>query len=307
MQLVQIISYAAVAVGLLAMIAKAWRYIKAPEHFRWELYPVPHERGRAAYGGSYLEELDWWSKPRHSDFFREIKEMAQEILLLKGVFHHNKKVWIFSMPFHLGMYVGIGWLGLLLIGAIIEASGGTIAAASGGISAIIHYVTVICGYAAMILAGFGALGLFFWRLSDSNQRPYNAPVEYLNLLFFDVVIAIALIAHLTADPGFAGLRAYMQSLITVSSAPAMSAMLTTEIVLGSLLIMYIPLGRMSHFVAKYFLYHSVRWNDEPNPRGSKIEARIAQLLQQKVGWAGPHIQTGQPWTEVVKEMKDEQE
>lgn len=306
MQLVQIISYAAVAVGFLAMIAKAWRYINAPEHFRWELYPVPHERGRADYGGSYLEELDWWSKPRHSDLVREIMEMAQEILLLKGVFRHNKKVWVFSMPFHLGMYVGIGWLGLLLIGAVVESAGGTIAADPGGISAAIYYVTIVCGYAGMILAGLGALGLFFWRLSDSNQRPYNAPVEYLNLLFFDIVIIVALIAHLTADASFAGLRAYIQSLITFSSAPVMNIWLTTEIVLGSLLIMYIPLGRMSHFVAKYFLYHSIRWNDEPNPRGSKIEARIAELLRQKVGWAAPHIQTGQPWTEVVKEMKNEQ-
>jgi hypothetical protein len=130
-------------------------------------------------------------------------------------------------------------------------------------------------------------------------------VEYLNLVFFDIVVVVTLAAHLISDPAFAGLRAYVQSMITFSSAPAMSAWLKTEIILGSLMLMYIPLGRMSHFVAKYFLYHAVRWNDEPNPRGSKIEKRIADLLQEKVDWKGPHIQTGQPWSEVVKEMKDE--
>jgi nitrate reductase gamma subunit len=305
MQVVQLITYAAVVIGVVAIIAKAMRYIKAPTHFRWELYPVPHERGRADYGGSYLEELDWWTKPRHSDFFREIKEMAEEIFLLKGVFRNNLKVWTFSMPFHFGLYICIGWLGLLVIGGIIQAAGGAVSMAAGGLGAVIQVVTVICGYAGMVLAGIGALGLFFWRATDKNQRPYNAPVEYINLLFFVVVVAITLIGQLTADPGFINLRGYVQSLITFSGALALNGWLVTEIVLGSLLIMYIPLGRMSHFVAKYFLYHSVRWNDTPNPRGSEIEKHIVELLNQKVGWKGPHIQTGQPWTEVVKEMKHE--
>lgn len=305
MQVVQLITYAAVVVAVVAMIAKAMRYIKAPMHFRWELYPVPHERGRADYGGSYLEELDWWTKPRHSDFFREIKEMAEEIFLLKGVFHNNLKVWALSMPFHFGLYVCIGWLGLLIIGGIIQAAGGTVSMAAGGIGAAVQAVTIITGYAGMVLAGIGALGLFIWRATDKNQRPYNAPVEYINLLYFVVVIVITLIGQLATDPTFVDLRGYVQSLITFSGAAALNGWLIAEIVLGSLLIMYIPLGRMSHFVAKYFLYHSIRWNDTPNPRGSDIEKHIVELLHQKVGWKAPHIQTGEPWTEVVKEMKHE--
>ena len=105
MQVVQIITYAAVVISVLAMLRKAWRYFTAPTHFRWELYPVPHEKGRSEYGGSYLEELDWWSKKRHSDKLNELKEMAMEVLLLKGVFHHNRKVWNFSFPFHFGLYL----------------------------------------------------------------------------------------------------------------------------------------------------------------------------------------------------------
>ena len=67
MMIIQLVTYVSVVVAIIAMIAKAMRYINAPEHFRWELYPVPHEKGRAEYGGSYLEELDWWPKPRHSE------------------------------------------------------------------------------------------------------------------------------------------------------------------------------------------------------------------------------------------------
>ena len=37
--------------------------IPPPTHVRWEIYPVQHETtARAAYGGSYLEELNWWEK-----------------------------------------------------------------------------------------------------------------------------------------------------------------------------------------------------------------------------------------------------
>jgi hypothetical protein len=84
-------------------------------------------------------------------------------------------------------------------------------------------------------------------------------------------------------------------------------LMNLEVVLISLLIMYIPLSRMSHFVAKYFLYHSVRWNDEPNLRGSALEKQLTKLMDEKVGWAGPHIQTGQPWKVVAtKESNNEQ-
>ena len=43
-----------------------------PMHVRWELYPVAHEKGRASYGGSYFEEVDWWTKPREVDKLGEV-------------------------------------------------------------------------------------------------------------------------------------------------------------------------------------------------------------------------------------------
>jgi nitrate reductase gamma subunit len=300
---VQLVTYISVVVAVVAMLVKVYRYATAPEHMRWELYPVPHEKGRADYGGSYLEELDWWSKPRHSDMVNEMKEMAAEIILLKGVFHHNRRVWRSSFPFHFGLYLCIGWLVLLLLGAMLQAFGIDVGATAGGLGSGIHYVTMALGYAGLILGGLGALGLFFWRMSDENQRPFNSPMEYFNLIFFVIVAAVTVVASALADPSFASLRAYVQAVVTFSTAPAMPALVVAEAVLLSLLILYIPLTRMSHFVAKYFLYHAVRWNDEPNVRGSKIEKRIAELLNQKVGWSGAHIQTGQTWGEVIKEPK----
>ncbi|HDL19360.1 MAG TPA: nitrate reductase [Bacteroidetes bacterium] len=301
----QYFTYATVFIAFIAMFAKAFRYLKAPAHFRWELYPVPHEKGRAEYGGSYLEEPDWWSKPRRTDLLQEIREMMAEIFLLKGVFHHNRRVWTFSLPFHFGLYLCIGWLSLLLPGSLLQMSGVEISANSAFIGLVIHYATIIFGYAGLILSVIGALGLLQWRLSDSEQRRFNSPADYFNLILFVIVAAVALVSHLRLDTDFAILRNYVQSLITFSPFTLPGAMFQAEIALISLLIMYIPLTRMSHFVAKYFLYHSVRWNDKPNERGSKIEKNILELLKQKVDWQAPHIQTGNPWTEVVREPPNE--
>ena len=184
-------------------------------------------------------------------------------------------------------------------------SGVEISANSAFIGLVIHYATIIFGYAGLILSVIGALGLLQWRLSDSEQRRFNSPADYFNLILFVIVAAVALVSHLRLDTDFAILRNYVQSLITFSPFTLPGAMFQAEIALISLLIMYIPLTRMSHFVAKYFLYHSVRWNDKPNERGSKIEKNILELLKQKVDWQAPHIQTGNPWTEVVREPPNE--
>jgi len=302
----QILTYVSLFIAFVAMIAKALRYFRAPESFRWELYPVPHEKGRAEYGGSYLEELDWWSKPRHSDWFKEISEMMQEIFLLKGVYHNNRKVWTFSLPFHLGCYFTIGWLLLLTLGGILEVAGVPIASDGNTISILIYYATFVCGYVGLVLAGVGALGLFMWRASDRAQRRYNSPADYINLAAFVAVVTVALIVHLSVDPVFDTLRGYVGSLVTFGAATPPGTLMTVEIVMISLLIMYVPLTRMSHFVAKYYLYHSVRWNDEPNMRGSKLEKRLVELLNEKVAWSGDHIKTGKKWVDVVQESGNEQ-
>ena len=304
MLVIQLVSYAAVAIAMIALIAKAVRYATAPEHFRWELYPVPHEKGRFQYGGSFVEELDWWTRPRHPDRLNELKEMMQEIFFLKGVFHHNKRVWRFSFPFHFGLYLCTGWLGLLVLGSILQMSGVNVSAKAGAAGAFTHYLTASVGYTGLILTALGALGLFIWRLSE-EQRIYNSFAEYFNLVLFDVVAVITLIAAMTSDPGFSYSRDYMQSLVTFSSYRAPSPLFAVAVVMVSLLGMYIPLTRMAHFVAKFFLYHDVRWNDQPNARGSKIEKHIIELLGQKVTWSAPHVRGDRTWKEVARDTSNE--
>jgi hypothetical protein len=60
---------------------------------------------------------------------------------------------------------------------------------------------------------------------------------------------------------------------------------------------------MMHFVAKYFTYHEVRWNDRPMERGSRMEREVERLLAQPVSWAGPHVRADgkKTWVDIVTE------
>ena len=80
---VHILAYAGVVIFLGAVLYRIVKYIKTPIHVRWELYPVAHEAGeRAEYGGSYLEDVNWWKKERKGSMANELKVMIPEILLL---------------------------------------------------------------------------------------------------------------------------------------------------------------------------------------------------------------------------------
>ena len=93
-----VVTYGAVAVFLTAVVHRAVKISRLPLHLRWELYPVAHEGRRARYGGSYLEEPDWWTKPREVSLAGELKVMIPEILLLAGVWEHNRPQWLRSFP-----------------------------------------------------------------------------------------------------------------------------------------------------------------------------------------------------------------
>jgi nitrate reductase gamma subunit len=305
MLVVQILSYVCVALFLTMVVAKVVRYATTPIHLRWELYPVAHEKGRSEYGGSIFEELDWWTKPREVDRLNEYKEMFLEIVFLKGVFKHNPRLWVFSFPFHFGLYLIIAWLGLAFILSILFAAGVTF---SAGFGKFVQVVVAVLGYSGLILTTLGALGLLYRRIANADIRRYSAPIEYINLGFILLVTGVALAVHLAIDPWLHGPIAYLASLVTFSKAGAFPAVMQVEFILGSLLLAYIPLTRMAHFIAKYFLYHDVRWSDDPNPRGGKIEGKLKQTFGYPMQWQAPHIQTGKSWAEVgtrFEELKEE--
>ena len=63
---------------------------------------------------------------------------------------------------------------------------------------------------------------------------------------------------------------------------------------------------MTHFIGKYFTYHKVLWEDEPNLRGSEIEEEVKKVLRYRVTWEAPHVKPGMSWAdEVVKVSPNE--
>jgi hypothetical protein len=58
---------------------------------------------------------------------------------------------------------------------------------------------------------------------------------------------------------------------------------------------------MSHFIGKYFTYHSVRWNDRALRPGDRLERKLAEYLAYKPTWAAGHVGADgrRTWAEVA--------
>jgi len=59
--------------------------------------------------------------------------------------------------------------------------------------------------------------------------------------------------------------------------------------MAALLAAYVPATHMSHFIAKYFTYHSVRWDDRPAGGNRRLQERFAEYLAYRPTWAARHV------------------
>ncbi len=296
----QIASYVSVLFFIVVIAAKMIKIARMPVHLRWDLYPIPHEKGRGSYGGSYFEEIDWWTKPKNFSLFSEVKEMAKEIVFVKSVFEHNRPLWIFSFPFHFGMYSLIGFAALLVIGAIMGMAGISVSALSmSSIGVVVFYLTLLCGTIGWVLGIVGAIGLFFSRLAKRELRVATVLSDYVNLLFLLAVFVAGLWSWYSVDQSYAAARAYVQSWLTFHATGALPTAMAVQLGLTAALLFYFPFTHMTHMVGKYFTYHRVRWEDEPNIRGSKIEHAVQAALGRTISWSAPHIKTGGTWAEAA--------
>ncbi len=287
---IPLITYASLAVFVIAVAVKVYKIKSQPLHLRWEIYPVAHEKERLKHGGSYFEELDWWTKPRETSFINMLSRMIPEMVFIKALWENNRPLWFRSFPFHFGLYMLAGLIGLLVLGVFAEIIGIQISADSGSaVGGLIHYVTILVGALGMILALIGTIGLLHRRLTAEDLEGFTAAAHIINLVLFLVTLSVAFLAFLLVDHSFSIIRGYIHGLITFSPVPIGSSLVSLEVVLGSLLIAYIPLTHMSHFVAKYFTYHDVLWDDEPNVPGGEMEGKLLEYLKYPLSWSAPHI------------------
>ncbi len=296
-----IVSLICLALFVLAVGVRFHKVSSMPIHLRWELYPVAHEKG-ASHGGSYLEQQDWWMRPREITRLGELKEMLPEMLLLKALYRHNRTLWIRSFPFHFGLYL-LAVLALLIgLGGLAQVAGLAVRGDAGPLGQALYYVPIPVGFLGLVLALIGSVGLLHRRLTDPALRDYTAASDLFNLMVFVVTFGVTLAAAMT-DPTFGAFREYTATLATFSAAPPANGFVWLAVLLAMLLLAYIPMTHMAHFFVKWFTWHKIRWDDEPNLRGSRIEARVNAALLYPVSWSAPHIQGEgkKTWVDVATE------
>lgn len=274
--------YLAIYGGLLISLGgsawRAWRYARLPVHLRWELYPVPHEEPRRAqYGGSYFEGQEWWRKPQQRHLLGEWLAMAEEILLLKSLRVSNPRLWISSYLFHLGIYLEIAALGLAALTGL------------AGNLVLISKTAVALGLAGAGLIIAGALMLLRRRLADPKLKNSTHAGDLFNLVFFAVAFGLLAGGYLLRPPGKANIAELAHGAVHFDRGVTISGLLAAGLMLTSALAAYIPFTHMAHFVAKYFTWHEVRWDDRRSERGGAIEKEVSALLNSAPGWAAPHI------------------
>ncbi len=119
--LVYVAVYLGVLVFIIASVVRAGHFARLPRHLRWELYPVPHEApARAAHGGSYFEQTDWWRHPRRPSLLGQGKAMLPEMLFLRSLWDLNRPLWLRSFPFHFGLYLLTGSMFLIAAFRILQ-------------------------------------------------------------------------------------------------------------------------------------------------------------------------------------------
>jgi nitrate reductase gamma subunit len=286
-QFAYLLTYLALVVFILAALRRIVAYKKNPMHLRWELYPVPHEGGgRASYGGGYLEELEWWNKPRETSRIRELSVMIPEMLFLKAAYEHNRPLWMVSFPFHFGLYLTFGLVALLVVGAVAELAG--LPADSGLVGLVVNVATIL-GPIAFGLSLVGAFGLLRRRLRDPALRDYSAMEHYFNLALFIAAMGVALITWASVDPSFEMARGFIAGLITFNLKEVDSSLFLLQVILAVVTLAYIPFTHMSHFFMKYFLYHDIRWEDKPNVDAPEINERLGEVLGFEPTWSAEHV------------------
>ena len=299
LQLAVYVSYLFV---IIAYAVKAIKYVKTPLHLRWELYPIAHEKGRG-YGSSYYEDLEWWNKPRRTSILGSINYLLKNYAYFWEYYRKKKSYWLLLYPWHIGFYLIVIFHALAFFGALAMVFGLSVSGQSANIlTRSIYYLTLIVAVGSFVTGSFGSIGLFIKRLGDEDLRDYTPIMNYFNYLFFLAVFLSGLCAWYFFDPTLSEYREFWKGVITfraVDVAPATA----THIILFSLFLTYLPFTRSTHYITKLFAFFWVRWDDAPNLRGSKIREKVSKVLDQRVSWSAPHIQSGKKWSEIATEVK----
>ena len=282
-----ILGYAAVLGFFCMAYIKVKTYLDAtPLHVRWELYPVPHEGEKAAYGGSFMEETDWWTKPRHVSHWGDVKALLMEVLFLHATYEHNRKLWQCSYPFHFGLYMLMGGTIIMVFAVLAQLFGLPV---DGVILTFVGNVINACSLVGGLGIAIGGICLIQRRRHDEGLRRYTTPEMFFNLGIFVVFAVLGLLAWAAAPSFFTLANTFLLNLFTGNFASLPSTMFTLHLLVGFFLMIWIPTSQMGHLFMKYFTFHDIRWGDVPTNYSEANKHKIAGALKYNVTWSAKHI------------------
>jgi nitrate reductase gamma subunit len=203
----------------------------------------------------------------------------------------------------MGIYLIVGMLLLNVVSAILIIAETPVPLLN--ISLGIASFFAVVGY---LLGGLGALGLLLKRALDPNLRLFNTVSKYFNLLFLGAVFISGGYAWLRSQDFASEMSFFIQRLITFDSGVTVAFPLSLHLVILLLFILYLPWTDMIHFIAKYFTYHAIRWDDAP--QDNKMEQELRGLLNQPATWSAPHVKADgkKSWADITtKEISDGKE
>lgn len=276
---------------------KAVKYLKLPVHLRWELYPVMHEE-RYSYGGSYFEHMDWQSKGRRKNLFRGIIYLLRGYLFMGDYFKRNRSYWLALYPWHVGFILIIAFHILCFFGAVAMLLGLPISPHAPPIGEAFYYLILLTGVVSFVAGAIGSVGVFIKRVADEGLRLYASPQNFVTYVFCLAVFLSGLYAWYFVDPTLSEYREFWKGLITFHPTGVATAA-SVHIMLFDLFLIYLPFTRSMHYITRIFAFFLIRWDDEPNVRGSALERKLLKLFDQKVSWAAPHVGAGRTWKQVV--------
>jgi nitrate reductase gamma subunit len=294
-----ILTYFAYVFIVLMYGIKLAKYVRMPTHLRWELYPVIHEE-KLSYGGSYLEERNWWDKARKKRPFKGFFSLLKDYFTLSDYARRNFLYWIGLYPWHIGFILIITFHILCFFGAILIKWGIDVSPKSTEtLGALFYYLTLIAGLSSFVLGILGGIIVMLNRIFNRSLREFATRVNYFTYFFTIVVFFTGFYSWFFEDPYLTEYRHFWVGLISLDFRDV-SLWTKIHIVVFDLFLIYLPFTRSLHYVTRFLAFFLIRWDDEPNLTGGKLEEKIRAQLERDVSWSAPHIGKGKKWRELAR-------
>lgn len=272
------------------------RYLRLPTHLRWELYPVIHEEKE----GSYLQERDWWLKPRKTRRLKGFFVLLKDYFTFSDYARTTFFYWLGVFPWHLGFILTMFFELVSFVSAIQMLGGLLISKDSAHLTGkILYYLAVYIGAASFVMGIFGSILIFINRILDKGLREYSIPMNFIVYFLTFVFFTTGFYSWYFTDPDLEEYRLFWVGLLSFEFQHV-GTWTAIHIIAYDLFLLFLPYTRWLHYITRFFAFFFIRWDDKPNLPGSRLERKLMRLMESPVAWSAPHIEGGKKWHELAK-------